>query len=258
MALDPDTAFSPEHAKQKGIRKWILYLHDDILESVKELNDRRLPLRYPGAEDPVKEARDAMIHAEKLLSAGVIYSLSPATVEEAEGTKPTGRYNFMYHLMSRRSHFMTDMLFSAFMLSRGMTVYKRRTPEGKPKHKTEGTLQKIIELAYTVKRAAQRIELEKEHQLLHLCSIVFQEAKKLGVEIRPDSPCAIRCALEQAKIVGAMKTDVMFGLLDSYRMRLQQCEPLPEAARKLMTLDIPKDLQEDVKVHCGLEVQILT
>ena len=258
MALDPKTAFSPEHCKQKVIRKWLLYLHDDILESVKELNNGRLPLRYPGAADPVKDARDAMVHAEKLLSAGVIYALSPTSAGGEAPANVEERFNFMYHVMSRCPQLMIDMLFSAFMLSRGMIVYKRRTPEGKPKHRTEGTLQKIIGLANNVKRAAQRIELEKEHQLLHLCSAVYKEAKNLGVDIRPDSPHAIRCALEQAKLVGAMKTDVMFGLLDSYQMRLQQFAPLPEAARRLMTLNIAEDLREDIQVHCGLEVQILT
>lgn len=257
MALDPETSFSPEHAKQKVLRKWILYLHDDILDSVKELNDRRLPLRYPGPSDPVKEARDAMIHVEKLLSSGVIYSLPLITPEREAPTNPTARYNFMYHLMGRQPAFMKDMLFTSFMLSRGMTMYKRRTPEGKPKHKTEGTLKMIIELAGKVKHAAQKIELEREHQLLRLCSLVVDEAKKLNVEIRPDSPHAIRCALEQAKVVGAMKTDVMFGFMDSYRIRTRRVETLPEAARKLLTMDVARDLKEDIKVHCDLDVQIL-
>lgn len=258
MALDSETSFNPERTKQKVLRKWLLHLHDDILESVKELNDRRLPLRYPGPPDPVKEARDAMIHVEKLLSSGVIYSLPLITVERQEAFNPTERYNFMYHTMARQPRFMKDMLFTAFMLSRGMIMYKRRTPEGKPKHKTEDSLQMIIELACKVKHAAQRIELEREHQLIRLCSMVVEEAKKICVDIRPESACAIRCALEQAKVVGAMKMDVMFGFMDSYRIRIRRLEDLPEAARKLMTMDIPKDLQEDVKVHCDLDVQILT
>jgi hypothetical protein len=98
MALDPKTAFSPEHCKQKVIRKWLLYLHDDILESVKELNNGRLPLRYPGAADPVKDARDAMVHAEKLLSAGVIYALSPTSAGGEAPANVEERFNFMYHV----------------------------------------------------------------------------------------------------------------------------------------------------------------
>ncbi|KAJ9114484.1 hypothetical protein QFC20_001357 [Naganishia adeliensis] len=222
MALDPETAFSPQHAKQKVMRKWLLHLHDNILESVKDLNDRRLPLRYPGPSDPVKEARDAMIHAEKLLSSGIIYRL-PSNTKEEGSAKPE-RYNFMYHLMDRQPTFLKNMLYLSFMLSQGMNMYRRRAPEGKPIHKTDGTLRTITKLAEQVQGAAKGIELEKEHQLLALCAMVSKEAEEKGIKLRPSSPHAIRCALEQAKIVGAMKTDVMFGVLDSYLMRIDRCD----------------------------------
>ncbi|KAI5454416.1 hypothetical protein NCC49_004469 [Naganishia albida] len=243
MALGSETAFSPEHAKQMALRKWLLYLHDSILESVKDLNERRLPLRYPGPSDPVKEARDAMIHVEKLLSSGVIYDL------------PTRR-NFMYHLMERRPMYLKNMLYLSFMLSQGMNLYRRRTPEGKPVHKTDGTLRTIIKLAEQVQGVAKGIELEREHQLLALCAAVVQQAQAKGIDLRPASPHAIRCALEQAKIVGAMKTDVMFGVLDSYLMRIDRCDIGSDGLRKGQVVDICKDLQEDVNIHCGLEVNI--
>lgn len=255
MALDPETAFSPQHAKQKVLRKWLLLLHDNILESVKDLNGRRLPLRYPGPSDPVKEARDAMIHVEKLLSSGIIYRLWPDTKEESSAESE--RYNFMYHLMDRQPTLLKNMLYLSFMLSQGMNMYRRRTPEGKPIHRTDGTLRTITKLAGQVQGSAKGIELAKEHQLLALCAIVSKEAEKKGIELRPSSPHAIRSALEQAKIVGAMKTDVMFGVLDSYLMRIDRCDIASDGLRKGQVVDICKDLEEDVKVHCGLNIDIV-
>jgi hypothetical protein len=254
MALDPDTAFSPEETKQKVLRKWLLYLHDSILESVKDLNERRLPLRYPGPSDPVKEARDAMIHVEKLLSSGIIYDLSP-NIKESNSVE-RGRFNFMYHLMDRQPIFLKNMLYLSFMLSQGMNMYRRRTPEGKPIYRTDGTLRTIIKLAEQVQGVAKGIELEREQQLLALCAMVAQQAQNKGIELRPSSPHAIRCALEQAKIVGAMKYDVMFGVLDSYLMRMDRSEIASDGLRKGQVVDICKDLQDDVKIHCGLDVHI--
>jgi hypothetical protein len=196
-----------------------------------------------------------MIHVEKLLSSGIIYRLSPDSKEEHPAESE--RYNFMYHLMDRQPTLLKNMLYLSFMLSQGMNMYRRRTPEGKPIHRTDGTLRTIIKLAEQVQGSAKGIELAKEHQLLALCAIVSKEAEKKGIELRPSSPHAIRSALEQAKIVGAMKTDVMFGVLDSYLMRIDRCDIASDGLRKGQVVDICKDLEEDVKVHCELSIDIV-
>lgn len=136
-------------------------------------------------------------------------------------------------------------------------MYKRCTPEGKPLYKTDGTLKTVIAFAGKVQRDAKRIELEREHQLLSLCAMVTQEAKTKNVELLPSSPHAIRTALEQAKIVGAMKTDVMFGFLDSYLLRIYRCATSADGARKGQVMDLRKDLEEDIKIHCGLDVHVV-
>lgn len=54
-----------------------------------------------------------------------------------------------------------------------------------------------------------------------------------------------------------MKTDVMFGVLDSYLMRIDRCDVAKDGLRKGQTVDICKDLQEDVRIHCGLSSNIV-
>ncbi|KAJ9095685.1 hypothetical protein QFC21_005557 [Naganishia friedmannii] len=246
MALN-DESFSPEDSNQKLLRNWLLHLHNDILDSVKALNDRRLPLRYPGPSDPVKEARDSLLHVEKLLSSGIIYRLpSPGT------SKFTDRCNFMYHLLWREPQLLKDILFSAYMLSRGMTEYRASTPEGKPVYKTEGTLRTVINLAEKVTRVRKRIDLEREQQLLVLCESLVSSAKDHGLVLRPSSACAIRCSLEQAKVVGAFKIDHMFGFLDSYHMRMAES---PDTSSDKI-FDINKHLEADVEVHVGVDVDL--
>lgn len=250
MALT-DTSFSPDDSNQKLLRKWLLHLHNDILDSVKALNDRRLPLRYPGPSDPVKEARDSLIHVEKLLSTGIIYRL-PSRGKAGQTLKFTDRCNFMYHLLWREPRLLEEILYSAYMLSRGMTEYRASTPEGKPVYKTEGTLRTIVNLAEKVTRVRKRIDLEREQQLLVLCQSLVDSAKDHGLVLRPASACAIRCSLEQAKIVGAFKTDHMFGFLDSYHLRMAK-SPDPSSDK---VFDINQHLQADVEVHVGVDVKL--
>ncbi|KAJ9111350.1 hypothetical protein QFC19_001118 [Naganishia cerealis] len=251
MALTAKS-FSPEECNQKSLRKWLIHLHNDILESVKDLNNRRLPLRYPGPSDPVKEARDSLIHVEKLLSSGVIFRLPSSGKEDGEPSTFTDRCNFMYHVLWRQPQLVKDIMYSAYMLSRAMTEYRASTPEGKPVYKTEGTLQAVIILAEKVTRVRKRIDLEREQQLLELCESVVHSAKDHGIVIHPDSACAIRCSLEQVKVVGACKTDHMFGFLDSSHFRLAR---VPEATLNEV-FDINKHLQADIYVHVGIEVTL--
>lgn len=249
MAMN-DRSFSPDDSNQKLLRKWLIHLHNDCLESVKNLNDRRLPLRYPGPSDPVKEARDSLIHVEKLLSSGIIYRL-PTRGQEGVQSKFTDRCNFMYHLLSRQSQLLKDILYSAYILTRAMVEYRVSTPEGKPVYKTEGTLRTVINLAEKVTRVRKRIDLEREQQLLVLCESLVNSAKDHGLVLRPSSASAIRCSLEQAKVVGAFKTDHMFGFLDSYHLRMAKSDTSSDKV-----FDINKHLQADVEVHVGIDIEL--
>ncbi|KAJ9114731.1 hypothetical protein QFC22_005607 [Naganishia vaughanmartiniae] len=249
MALS-DESFSPDDCNQKLLRKWLLHLHNDILDSVKNLNDRRLPLRYPGPSDPVKEARDSLIHVEKLLSTGIIYRLP--TRGKKDSAKFTDRCNFLYHLLWRQPQLLKDILYSAYVLTRAMSEYRVSTPEGKPIYKTDGTLRTVINLAEKVTRVRKRIDLEREQQLLVLCESLVVSAKDHGLVLRPSSACAIRCSLEQAKVVSGFKTDHMFGFLDSYHLRMAKS---PDTSSDKV-FDINQCLQADVEVHVGIDIKL--